>query len=178
MDISPDGKWIIAVRGTVGGGLIEIPLESERKDRQFAAAPFFEDHPQFSPNGKWVAYDSAETSPRQVYIQSYPAGAGKWQVSRDGGTQPFWRGDGKELYFISQGREVVACDIRPKGTGLEVGAAKVLFQARFESGGSAANFAATRDGQRFVINTPSNDGGEQGLRVIVNWRPPGGRTGN
>jgi Tol biopolymer transport system component len=141
--------------------------------------PFFEDHPQFSPDGKWVAYDSAETGSTQVYIQSYPPGAGKWQVSRDGGNQPFWRGDGQELYFASQGRQVVACEIRPKGTGLEVGAAKVLFPARFESvGSSAANFAATRDGQRFVINTPSDDGGEQGLRVIVNWRPPGGRTGN
>ena len=128
MDISPDDKRIVAGRGTSGGGgLIEIPLEGERKDRQFTGAPFFEDHPQFSPDGKWVAYDSAETGSTQVYIQSYPPGAGKWQVSRDGGDQPFWRGDGKELYFASQGREVVACEIRPKGTGLEVGAAKVLF---------------------------------------------------
>src|SRR6185436_8865014 len=81
---------------------------------------------QFSPDGHWIAYTSDESGSRQVYVNSYPPGADKLTISSKGGSQPRWRGDGKELFYVSGGK-LTAVPIRSIGAKLEVGAPQELF---------------------------------------------------
>ena len=74
----------------------------DHKPLPIVNAPFEERQGQFSPDGRWVAYQSNESSRSEIYVQPFPGvSGGKWQVSKAGGTQPRWRHDGKELFFIS-----------------------------------------------------------------------------
>src|SRR5262249_21882285 len=88
--VQAGSHWQIWIQPAHGGGA--HPLITAR-------FRFLE--PRFSPDGRWIAYSSNESGRREVYIQPYPGLGGKWQVSTTGGRDPFWRRDGKELYFVS-----------------------------------------------------------------------------
>jgi hypothetical protein len=87
---------------------------SEEKPHAFLKAPASLKNAQFSPDGKWVAYASNESGRWQVYVTSFPDGRGKWQVSTDGGEQPRWRGDGKEIFFLSSDAKLMAVSVDTK----------------------------------------------------------------
>jgi hypothetical protein len=99
-----------------------------------------------------------EASPEQ-------SGGRKWRISTAGGRFAKWRGDGKEIFWISPGSEIMAADIKESGDGIEVGIPHALF--RSEISAAAAPYDVTPDGKRFVINTPSRRDGP--LTLIVNW---------
>ena len=126
---------------------------------------FAEGHGQISPDGKWVAYKSNETGRWEVYVKPFPDGSSKWQVSKDGGSFPRWRGDGKELYFLHYVgselyKEVMAAEIRVTGTSLQPGIPRALFDSGYDNsaGGRSSGFfhayAVSSDGQRFLIPRP------------------------
>jgi Tol biopolymer transport system component len=81
---------------------------------------------KLSPDGRYVAFSSAESGRVEVYVQALPPGSGKWQISLSGGTQPRWRKDGKELFFVSTDRKLVAATIQGE-TGAIAGTPHVLF---------------------------------------------------
>jgi serine/threonine protein kinase len=124
---------------------------------------------QLSPDGRWMAYEALVGSSRQVLIQSFPPGGGKWQVSAEGGTQPRWRGDGRELYYVDAGGRMMSVDIK-SGPAPEPGAAKILFEFQ----GANNTFGLYRydvatDGQRFLILTPAEFTRIDPLHVVLNW---------
>ena len=138
-------------------------------------------HAQVSPNGRWVAYESNESGPGEIYVQRFPAGGGKVRVSSSGGVQPRWRRDGRELYYLapmsasvtqaSDGR-MVAVEFTDT-PGLRLGQAVTLFAGRFwlTGGlGTIANYDVTADGQRFLIATPTGTREEPPITVITNWQ--------
>jgi len=146
---------------------------SERTTIPVANTRFEERYGQFSPDGRWVAYATDESGQFEIVVQAFPHATEKWPVSTGGGSQPRWRADGKELYFIASDGTLMATSIIASGSRLEVGAPAVLFQARFQ-GGSTANpakhqYAVSRDG-RFLINRPTEDTTLSPITLILNWR--------
>ena len=127
---------------------------------------------QFSPDGKWVAYSSNESGRWEVYVTSFPDARGKWQVSTNGGEQPRWRGDGKEIYFLSPDAKMMAASVDTK-TEFESGTPTVLFQTDPRERVATTEvivYGVSRDGQRFLINTNYNNGSAHPMSVVLNWK--------
>ncbi len=127
---------------------------------------------QFSPDGKWVSYSSNESGRWEVYVTSFPDARGKWQVSTNGGEQPRWRGDGKEIYFLSPDAKMMVASVDTK-TEFESGTPTVLFQTDPRERVATTEvivYGVSRDGQRFLINTNYNNGSAHPMSVVLNWK--------
>lgn len=109
---------------------------------------------QFSPDGKWIAYASNETGDWEIYVTTYPGAAGKWQVSRGGGSEPRWRGDGKAIFYIGPNQMLTEVDVNA-GDSFSAAAPRPLFPIRTRAPISSTdvfNYDVTRDGKRFLVN--------------------------
>lgn len=168
---SPDGRILafIEVNPTTGRDIWLLPVEGERKPYPFLQTQFNESAPRFSPDGRWLAYVSDESGRFEVYVQSFPGPGGKWQISTDGGSEPVWNPNGRELFY-RVGNKMMAVDIMTE-TFFTVGKPKVLFEGWYEkSTVSRANYDVAPDGQRFLMVKP----GEQEqpptqINVVLNW---------
>jgi len=126
---------------------------------------------QFSPDGRWVAYSTNETGNWEVYASPFPIANSKWQVSREGGEEPRWRRDGKELFYLSADGKLMAVTVKP-GTNFETGPAATLFQTHARQPISAfdvSSYDVAADGQKFLINTRVDELRPAPLSVILNW---------
>ena len=134
------GLFLVPARG----GQLKPFIESRGSDRTG----------QISPDGKWVAYASTESGDWEIYVTTFPGGVGKWQVSRGGGTEPRWRGDGKELYYIGQSGMLIASTVSTEG-GFSSGTPLRLFPLRGRPHVSSTDqytYDVTKDGRRFLVN--------------------------
>jgi eukaryotic-like serine/threonine-protein kinase len=143
---------------------------SDRKAQPFLRTQFDEAVPQFSPDGRWLAYISNESGPNEVYVQSYPGPGGKWQISTEGGAEPVWNPNGRELFYRN-GEKLMAVDIATQA-GFAAGKPRMLFQGRYVLAPfPASNYDVSRDGQRFLMLKPSEQ--EQAaptkINVVLNW---------
>jgi serine/threonine protein kinase len=166
-DWSRDGKYILFTRGPELW-LLTMP---DLKSNLFLKMPFVLRNGQFSPDGKWVAYASNETGKWEIYVTSFPDAHGKWQISTGGGEQPRWRGDGKELFFLSSDSKMMAVPVTT-GATFDAGIPVALFQATPRQPISLNDrfvYDVTRDGQRFLINTPVKQAETTPMSVILNW---------
>ncbi|HEV2064114.1 MAG TPA: protein kinase [Thermoanaerobaculia bacterium] len=120
---------------------------------------------RFSPDGRWLAYDSDESGRSEVYVQAFPGPGGKWQVSAAGGVIPRWRGDGKELFYLSLDNKIMAVPLETT-PAFHAGAPAPLF-AVHPGGGTVYDVAA--DGKRFLVNSLPADQGSPPLSLLVNW---------
>ena len=127
--------------------------------------PFNELDGAFSSDGRWMAYQSDESGQDQIYVQTIPASGAKYQISTTGGTQPRWRRDGKELFYFSTDRKLMAVPMA-LGARVEPGTPQALFTAVGLTG-----YAPTRDGQRFLVNVPAGAEGAAAppITVVLNW---------
>ena len=182
---SPDGRSIVyeVLDPKTSSDLWVLPLSGDRKPSPLLHTPFNETHGQISPDGKWLAYYSNETGRNEVYVQPFPAGAGKWQISTNGGAFPRWRRDGRELFYMEQvsGGKMMVVDVRWSGSTLEAGAPKELFDSPYinlahtgivQGAGPYHAYAVSADGQRFLIpHPPSSDTASQTnpIAVVMNW---------
>jgi Tol biopolymer transport system component len=124
---------------------------------------------RFSPDGRFVVYVSGESGANEVYVQTFPASGGKWQISNGGGTQPDWRGDGKELFFVGPDDTLYAVPVSI-GATFEPGIPKALFKRTFERSGILRNrWSASADGQRFVVNAARETSHAAPFSVVMNW---------
>lgn len=105
---SPDGQMIVyqLFDTKTGSDIWVLPLQGDRKSFVFQNSAANDNFPQVSPDGKWIAYGSNETGRGELYIRSFPNGVGKWTVSTIGGSMPRWRGDSKELFYLTGQRGV------------------------------------------------------------------------
>ena len=151
-----------------------LPMGGERKPVVFLKTAFDERSPQFSPDGRWVAYQSNESGMNQIYVRPFPGAGGQWQVSTAGGIQVRWRHDGKELYYIAPDGKLMAVPIFVKDTAIEPGTPVALFQTRIWGGGANANqrqqYDVSRDGQ-FLINVNTEDAATSPITLLLNWKP-------
>ena len=120
-----------------------------------------------SPDGKWLAYSSDESGRYEVYVQSFPGGGGKRQMSSIGGNGPVWRGDGRELYFHAADGNLMAIPLAADGA--IAGTPAALFA--FPAGGSLITpyYSVTPDGRRFLLSQLIHHGRETPLTVLVDW---------
>ena len=126
---------------------------------------------QFSPDGRWIAYAANETGNMEIYVSSFPNSNGKWQVSTAGGQEPRWRGDGKELFYLSAEGKMMAVPIKT-GASFEAGSPVALFQTHRRAPVSAQDFFSydvTADGQRFLVITKVNEANPAPLSILLNW---------
>jgi hypothetical protein len=143
-----------------------LPLNGERKPRPLLQTPFDEWGTEFSPDGPWIAYASNESGRPEVYVRAFPDGGKKQQVSTDGGSEPVWARNGRELFYRN-GDAVLAVPITADGE-LKAGSPKLLFQGPYESVQTSRNYDVTPDGQRFLMLRRDEPPATQ-VSVILNW---------
>jgi len=117
-----------------------------------------------------VAYASNETGKWEIYVTSFPEPRGKWQVSTGGGEQPRWRGDGKELFYLSSDGKIIAAPVTA-GANFDSGTPVALFQATPRQPVSSRDlfvYDVSRDGQRFLINTQVKQAETGPMSVVLN----------
>ena len=171
---SSDGKYLLYEKNGGAQNKIDLwvlPMTGDRVPFPYLQSPYEEAHAQFSPDGKWVAYTSSESGRSEVYVQSFPIGAGKWQISNAGGDQAQWRSDGKELYYIAPDRNLMVVSIEG-GSTLSIGRPTVLFQTLMPLSSitdDRNNYVPAKDGQRFLVNMLAESANSQPLILVLNW---------
>jgi Tol biopolymer transport system component len=166
-DWSRDGKYILYCRGAD----LWFVTYPELKSSLFLKAPSVFRNGQFSPDGKWVAYASNESGKWEIYVTSFPDAHGRWQISSGGGEQPRWRGDGKELFFLSSDGKMMAALVTT-GTHFDAGTPVVLFQSTPRPPVLVYDqfvYDVSRDGQRFLINTQVKQAENTPMSIVLNW---------
>ena len=169
--LSPDGKFLLyfeVPQGAAGQDIFVLPMTGERKPIPVVQTPFGDYEPQFSPDGRWLAYASTETGRPEVYVQPFPPSGAKWQVSNSGGRQPVWRRDGKELFYVNDDRKFYAVDIRA-GSTFEYGTPHFIFDMRANVTNVRNSYVPGGDGQRFLVNMLL-DTAASPINVVVNWQ--------
>jgi Tol biopolymer transport system component len=158
MDWSQDGRYILyrEMGEKTGMDLWALPLNDPRMRQPFPIvnSPSNEGGGRFSPDGKWLAYNSNETGVSQIYVRAFPPPASgsreKWQISQNGGTEVRWRGDGRELFWVTQDGKVFAADVEFASGRIRSGAPHELFGAPIYTA-TAGSYDVTPDGQRFLL---------------------------
>lgn len=148
-----------------------VPLTGERKPFALLDSEFNETHPQFSPDGRFVAYVSDESGRAEVYVQTFPISGGKWQISTNGGDEPQWRADGRELFYIAPNKALVSVPIN-SSEPFEPGAPVELFTTRIQAGsltGERNHLAPAADGKSFLINNMVDETGTRPITFVLNW---------
>src|SRR5262245_13115874 len=148
-DWSPDGRFITYSPSASSSDVWILPLTGDRKPFALVQTPFSERNGAFSPDGRWIAYQSNETGQSQVYVRPFPPTAKKWLVSIDGGEQPTWRGDGKELFFLAPDSKMMAATV-DTSRQFETGTPQALFVAPALGPTNSRQYAVSKDGKRFL----------------------------
>jgi Tol biopolymer transport system component len=169
LDWSSDRRFVLyqAVDTKTGFDLWALSLDRDQKPFPVARTEHGERAGRFSPDVRWVAYDSTESGTREIWVQPFPPTGSRWQVSTTGGTSPRWSGDGKELFYVAADGMLTAVAVEG-GSTFRWGAPQRLFQTIFRSG-VYAFYAPSHDGKRFLINVPPGPEEVTPITVVMNW---------
>lgn len=164
-DWSPDGKYILysSQSPTTARDVWAVPLEgADRKPFPVVQSPAEERNGRFSPDGNWVSYSSNETGREEIFVRPFPGPGPAVRVSTEGGRLPFWRRDGKELYYLRQDQLMAVPVNETAKDAVEVGMPQSLFKTR-------GIVVPESDGRRFLVLAPLGEAGTPPVTVIVNW---------
>jgi len=179
--LSPDSKWLVFTEASALHSIVTMQSREDPKknvriqDRQAGRDG------SISPDGHWLLYSSVPAARREVLVESVPKEAGgsasvigKWQISTAGGSQPVWRADGKEIFFVAPDGMMMAVPVESGESFFRPDAPKQLFQTRlaFDPGNGGVlprEYDVTPDGQRFLLNQHLIDSTDAPITVVVNW---------
>jgi eukaryotic-like serine/threonine-protein kinase len=164
-DWSSDGRYVIFRRG-LGQAIYSLPMEGEPKPQLIAEMPGDSDQSQLSPNGKWLAFQANESGRWEVYVAAFPGFTEKRQVSTNGGMEPIWRPDGRELFYLDLDGQLMAVPVSTQ-PAFDLGAPATLFQTGMRPN-LLNQYAAARDGQKFLLLEPEPSVGES-LTFLLDW---------
>jgi len=151
---SADDQQILCTRQTALGNHLELLPVAGGEPTRFLTSKGSETNGQISPDGKWVTYASDESGGWEIYVTSFPGAAGKWQVSRGGGTEPRWRGDGKEIFYIAPSGMLMSVPVNGASI-FATGTPVPLFQIHGRAPISSTDvftYDVAKDGKRFLVN--------------------------
>jgi Tol biopolymer transport system component/predicted Ser/Thr protein kinase len=172
---SPDGRFLLysVVTQKAKDDIWILPMDGSQKPMLFQGTEFDETAAHFSPDGRWIVYESDESGRDEVYVREFslgsdgkPEATAKHQISTGGGFYPLWRDDGKELIYVALDRRTMMSAAIATKPGFQISAAKALFQFA-ASGGPPA---MTGDGKRFLVSVPVSQSGPQQFTVVLNWQ--------
>ena len=171
-DWSRDGRflslYVIPVQGKRNIQTWILSTGGDRRASPFATEGLEASDSRFSPDGRWLAYQSNESGRFEVYVRPFPGPGGQWHVSTAGGGHPRWREDGKELYYLSPANKILAVPVNLAPT-FHAGSPVELFAVHPTSNPFSTVYDVTADGQRFLVNTVASDEGSPPLSLVVQW---------
>jgi Tol biopolymer transport system component len=175
-DWSRDGRLLLFKVADPGLGTSDVwalPLDDPQKAFRVVGGPADERDAQFSPDAKWIAYQSDESGRPEIYLQRFPGPGDKQRVSTDGGTQVRWRPDGQELFYVDPDNTLMAVSVRlPSAGGApSIGRPSRLFATRLVQAGLAIarqQYVVSPDGQRFLANTLEEPAIGH-ITLLLNW---------
>jgi serine/threonine protein kinase/Tol biopolymer transport system component len=179
-DWSRDGRFLIydVLSSQTKGDIWVLPLDGNKKPFVFLGTEFYEQDGRFSPDGHLIAYASNESGRDEIYVRTFspdaPGGAsdagGKWLISTGGGTEPRWRRDGKELYYVAADGKLMAVDVAT-AAGFQAGAPKALFPVpATREGALGQSWDVAPDGKRFLFPVPVSGQDNTPFTVVLNWQ--------
>jgi hypothetical protein len=148
--------------------LLTAPLDDPEHPTPVVQTAAYEAGARLSPDGRWLIYVSNESKKNEIYVRPFRGADRRWQVSNDGGSQPMWNPNGKEIFYRI-GERMMAVGITPAGSEVQLSAPKQLFARNYAYGAgiTISNYDVTKDGKRFVM--VRDDTGIARLRVVLNW---------
>jgi hypothetical protein len=170
---SPDGSVLLveaydythASPADTRWGIFAVPLTGERKLHPLLETKFSVELSRFSPDGRWVAYRVNQSGRFQVYVQPYPGPSPRWQISTDGGDEPRWSRNGRELFFRN-GDKMMAVDVQTK-PNFQAGRPRTLFEGQYFSSGD--DYDVAPDGRFLMIKPDPAESGPAHVKVVLNW---------
>jgi hypothetical protein len=172
--VSPDGRILAFTQvgsAATGFDIYTVSLKDGGAVKPLIQTESAEGFPAFSPDGRWLAYHSDETGPREVFVQPYPPTAAKWQISDQGGSKPRWSAKGDELFY-RDGPRLYAVPIETEPT-FKSGRPKLLFEKPFVGSPTRSDYDVSPDGERFVFMEMTEEEAArksvQQLIVVQNW---------
>jgi Tol biopolymer transport system component len=163
---SPDGKTLVFSEQGPTYDVWILPLDADRKPRPFLHGPFNEFQARLSPSGRWLAYVSDESGREEIYVVPFPASGGRWPISTDGGSQPLWARNGRELFYRN-GDRMMAVAVTTDAT-FSATKPQLLFEAKARSG-SLLSYDVTPDGEFLMIEPGESDTPPTQINVVLNW---------
>ena len=170
-DWSRDGHFLLfqQLNAKNGRDLWVLPMDTagERKPIPFLRSDFDTRNAHFSPDGRWIAYQSNESGRNEIYVSPFPAppgGGGKWMVSQGGGAEPRWRRDGKELFYLSPDGQLMASQVNASGSAFQASVPKPLFKAQ-----QNVQWDVSPDGTKFLFPITGGDTTQSPFTVVLNW---------
>jgi eukaryotic-like serine/threonine-protein kinase len=172
-DWSADGRFLLYTDLQEGNALHlwVFPMGGNLKPYRLLPGTSADVEGQFSPDAHWVAYSSNESGRWQIYVAPFPGPGGKFQISTEGGQQPRWRQDGKELFFLSRDRKLMAVPVK-LGATFEFSSPKPLFETHAHEPLTAEEFFTYDvfpDGRQFLINAEGERDKSSPVDIILNW---------
>jgi eukaryotic-like serine/threonine-protein kinase len=172
-DWSADGRLLLCERHSRGqGDLWTLPVDAPDQGKAIVATSASERHGRFSPDMGWVAYASNESGRFEVYVRRFPGGELKWQVSTEGGVQPHWRRDGRELFYLAPDGRLMAASVTRQDAVIQTASPQPLFDTGIRASfvDRRNQYVVTRDGQRILVNISAEDENSAPITVVLNWR--------
>ena len=170
---SPDGTVLAFSEShpTSGWDIWILPLEGERKPQPFLQGPFDESAGVFSPDGRWLAYESNESGTFEIYVQSFPDPEGKWQISTEGGREPVWARGGQQLFYRNDNNQTMAVEIVTQPT-LTSRRPQLLLEEQYQDLPiPSAAYDVAADG-RFIVTEDAglpDESARTQIHLILNW---------
>jgi Tol biopolymer transport system component len=174
-DWSPDGRVLLyrSPGPETGLDIWALPLERDQKPFAVVQTMFDERDAKFSPDGRWIAFESNESGQREIYVRPFPGPGSNTRVSRSGGAQARWRADGRELFYVALDGRMMAVPVQfgSDGRVFEAGEPLGLFATRIGGAAQTRNrqqYVVSTDGRRFLMNNFVDE--STLMRLIVNWK--------
>ncbi len=177
---SSSGFLVYHELGGTSFDLKVLRMDGKSKPVTFFESKANEQWGRFSPDGRWMAYQSDESGRVEIYVRAVGpdgvAGEGKWRVSDAGGQQPVWTKQGREILYLSTDRNLTAVAVRDSGAAFAASPPQALFDLPVQPGNQGQKrFDATPDGERILAVIPKEGEVSDPISVILNWRPPAGK---
>ena len=166
---TPDGRYLVFLELGVGQGDLGL-LSLEGSPEPLLATGFAERNAALSADGRWLAYESNPSGQNEIYVRPFPdVDESMLQISKDGGTRPLWAPDGRELFYLSRGGELMSVRVHTE-QGLAPGSAEVVLEGRdFAPSGFGRSYDISPDGKRFLMIKEPGETASTELNLVLNW---------